>query len=222
MKILGTRCSIASILKWSTDVMFVLVSILGGAILILFTWLYFISGPQYDIHGWPIYAEVPQSAFDIQPLKPGLEVIEVQIDRPTIGFITERSWETIVIQLGSVLVGFTILIAFFRQLRKITRSLTNSNPFTFENVKRFRRLAMLSLAGIPLSLARSAGISLYVRSHFEIGSPRKHFGMWDLGSLGDILEGEIMVFVFMAMIMLVMGEIIRIGLEYKEDSHSIV
>jgi lysylphosphatidylglycerol synthetase-like protein (DUF2156 family) len=221
MKILGTK-SIASILKWSTDVMYVLVWIFGVAIFCLFVWIYFLHGPEYDIHGWPIYAEVPLSAFDIQPLKPGIEVIEVQIERPVIGFVTERSWETILIQLGTVVFGFTILIAFFRHLRQITHSLTKSNPFTFENVRRFRRLAILTLMGIPFSIARSAAISLYVRSHFDIGSPRKHFGMWDLGFWGDIAEDSVLLFLFLAMIFLVMGEIIRIGLEYKEDSHSIV
>ena len=221
MNILGTR-SVASFLKWSTDTLFVFTVILFVAVIVGFTFIFFFTGPEYEIHGWPIYAEVPLSAFDIQPTVPGLEVIEVQIERPELGFTTQRSWETILIQLGSTIIGFIILLGFFRQLRQITGSLTKSNPFTFENVRRFRRLALLMMAGAPLSAARSAGISLYIRSHFKIAMPRKHFGMWELGFWGDMLESSVLLFLFLGLILLVMGEIIRIGLEYKQDSHSIV
>ena len=221
MRILG-KYSVASLLKILVNLGYGFTIFFFSAILLVFTFISFCHAPEYDIHGWTIRADVPASAFEVRPLDPAIEVIELEIENPRIGFITPRSWETIAIQYGSVIGGFLLMLAFFKHLRRITAAIAANNPFTAETVRSFRRLCLYMLAGAPLTLARESAISLYIRSHFEVGNERLHFGMWSLGTLGDILESSVMVFVFLGLCLLVMAEIFRIGFEYKQDSQSIV
>lgn len=221
MRILG-KYSVASLLKVLVNLGFGFTFFFFSALLIVFTFIFFFNGPEYDIHGWTIRADVPLEAFEVTPIDPGIRVLELQIENPQIGFITPRSWETIAIQYGTVLGGFLIMLFFFKHLRRIATAIAANNPFTAETVSSFRRLTLYMFAGAPLTLAREGAISLYIRSHFEVGTERLHFGMWGLGTLGDILESGVMIFVFLGLCLLVMAEIFRIGFEYKQDSQSIV
>ena len=221
MRILG-KYSVASLLKILVNLGYGFTIFFFSALILLFTFIFFFHGPEYDIHGWTIRADVPASAFEVRPLDPAIKVLELQIENPKIGFTTPRSWETITIRYGSTILSFLLMLAFFRHLRRITTAIAANNPFTAETVCSFRRLSLYMLAGAPLTLARETAISLYIRSHFEVGTERLHFGMWSLGTLGDILEGGVMVFVFLGLCLLVMAEIFRIGFEYKQDSQSIV
>jgi len=221
MRILG-KYSVASLLKILVNLGYGLSIFFFSALLLVFTFVFFFQGPRYDIHGWKIRADVPVEAFEVRSLDPDIEVIELQIENPQIGFITPRSWETIAIQYGTVLGGFLIMLMFFKHLRRIATAIAANNPFTKETVDSFRRLSLYMFAGAPLTLAREGAISLYVRSHFEAGYPRLHFGSSDLGTMGDILESGVMIFIFLGLCLLVMAEIFRIGFEYKQDSQSIV
>ncbi|MFQ5770017.1 MAG: hypothetical protein ACE5HX_05740, partial [bacterium] len=160
MKILGKK-SIASFLKVLIDILWYFVLTVFSLIFILFVVMFFFMGPMYEIHGWPVHIEPSLIAFEIQPKDTGRSVIEVQVEKTELSFETERDWQTIAIRFTNLLVGGALVLMFIQLLRKIIGTLTQQNPFVWENVVRFRKMALLIFILPFFEAIRGFFISLY-------------------------------------------------------------
>ena len=221
MRVIGKR-SIASFLKFMIDFVWYSAIVAFGGALLLFIWMFFFSSSTYEIHGWPVYFEQNVESSGIHPISGDIDLLEIETDRARIGFRTSSDWQPKFIRLTSLIVGGCIILLIVRNLRIIIDSIVKNNPFNHENVTRFRKIALLFIGVSLFSAIRSASIAIYIRSRFVIDNPGNPFNPFELGVFGDLLRSINGHLIFIALVMLVLGEIFRLGLEYKEDSHSIV
>lgn len=221
MRVIGKR-SIASLLKLIIDCVWYLAIALYSGTFIFFIWTFFLSGPSYEIHGWPVDFEPSVETTGIRPLSDDIEILEIVIDKAEIGFRTSGDWQPKVVRLVSLIVGGCMGLLIVHNLRRIIGSIVNSNPFIQENVARFRKVALLFVAITVFEAIRSTLIAVYIRSRFVTGNLNNPFDTPELGAFGDFVRSLNGHLIFIALAMLILGEIFRLGLEYKTDSQSIV
>lgn len=221
MKVIGRR-SVAPILKLMIDSMWYVAIVAFGGALIFFMWAFFLSGPSYEIHGWPIDFDPSVETSGIRPVGGNVEVLEIVIDKAEIGFRTSGDWRPKVIRLASLIVGGCLVLLILYNLRRLIASIVNGNPFVKENVARFRKVALLFIAITVFEVIRGTLIGAYLRSRFATGNLNNPFTPLELEAFGDFIGSFNWHLIFIALTMLVLGEIFRLGLEYKEDSQSIV
>ena len=221
MRVIGKR-SIASFLKFMTDFVWYFAIVVFSGIFIYFIWMFFLSGPSYEVHGWPVYFEPRVEASGIRPISGDMEILEIEIDRAEIGFRTSGDWQPKAIRLVSLIIGGLMILLIVHHLRRIIGSIVNSNPFIQENVARFRKIALLFIGVTVFGAIRGTLIGIYIRSRFVTDNFNNPFNPLELGVFGIFLRSISAHLIFIALVMLVLGEIFRLGLEYKEDSHAIV
>ena len=222
MRIIGKR-SIASLLKLVIDIVWYAAIVLYSATFVFFIWTYFISsGPSYEIHGWPIYLESGAARSTVSPTAGGIEILEIAVDEAEIGFRASGDWRPKIIRLVSLIAGGSMGLLIVHNLRRIIGSAAKRNPFIRENVSRFRNVAYLFIGVAVFEAIRGTVIAAYIRSHFSMENLNYRFSPLGLEPLGDFIRSFSGHLIFLALMMLVLGEIFRLGLEYREDSQSIV
>lgn len=221
MRVIGKR-SIASFLKFMIDFVWYLAIVAFSGIFVFFIWTFFLSGPSYEVHGWPVYFEPSVETSGIRPIGGDIEILEIKIDRAEIGFSASTDWQPKVIRLLTLIVGGWMALLIVHHLRRVIASIVNSNPFIQENVQRFRKIALLFIGITVFNAIRGTLIAIYIRSRFVTENFNNPFRPLELGVFGDFLRSFSGHLIFIALVMLLLGEIFRLGLEYKEDSHSIV
>ncbi len=221
MKILGKR-SIATVLKVAINFLWYFVLFVFSGIFVAFVVIFFFTGTSYEIHGWPVHIEPSPTAFEIQSKNQEHSVIEVQVEKTELSFKTERDWQTITMRFTDLVVGGGMILMLIHLLRSVIGTLIINKPFVWENVIRFRKMAVLIILLPFFEAIRGLFISMYIRANFTIARPLKHLGMWDLGAAGDFFRHFDLGWIFLGLVFLVLAEIFRSGLQYKEDSESIV
>jgi hypothetical protein len=221
MRVIGKR-SIASLLKLIFDFVWYIAIVLYSGTFIFFMWTFLLSGPSYEIHGWPVDFDPSVETTGIRPISGDIEILEIVIDKAEIGFRTSGDWRPKAIRLASLIIGCCMSLLIVYNLRRIIGSIVNSNPFIQENVARFRKVAVLFVGITVFEAIRSTLIAVYIRSRFVTGNLDNLFDTSRLGAFGDFVRSLNGHLIFIALAMLILGEIFRLGLEYKEDSQSIV
>ena len=221
MRILGKR-SVASFLKFLFDFVWYFAILIFSAVFVFFVYHFFIQGPSYEVHGWPIHVEPSVESFGIRPLDNSTDILEVRVDGAEIGFRTEGDWQPKALRMINLLVGAWLVLLIIYHLRRLMASVAKGTPFIRENVSRFRKAAILLLAIALFDAVRGIFIARYIRSRFSIDNPANPLHPLELRALGDFLQNLDGGLILLGLILLVLGEIFRIGLDYKEDSHSIV
>lgn len=221
MRVIGKR-SIASFLKLTIDILWYISIVLYSGTFIFSVWTLFLSGPSYEIRGWPIDFDPIVETGGIRPVGDDMEILEIVVDKAEIGFRTRGDWRPKVIRLGSFIVGSCLALLILYNLRKLISSVVIANPFIKENVARFRSIALLFIAITLFEAIRETLIGVYIRSRFIIENSNDSFTSLELETFGAFLRNFHWHLVFVALAMLVLGEIFRLGLDYREDSQSIV
>jgi len=93
--------------------------------------------------------------------------------------------------------------------------MVKKNPFVWENVRRFRLIALLVMIipffqGLWYMLA-----SIYYHSNFSFEAPPHNL-------FKDFINHFPLKYILLGFVLLIMAEIFRIGTEYREDSQSII
>lgn len=221
MRVLGKR-SIASLLKITIDLIWYVAIVLYSMTFVLFIWTYFISGPPYEIRGWPIHLESDAVGSAVSPIVEDLDILEVSIEKAEIGFRAGGDWRPRIIRLVSLIAGGCMGLLVIHNIRRVIGSAAGRNPFIRENVKRLRNIAYLFIGITVFEAIRGTLIASYIRSHFSMSNLDYQFSPLGFAPLGDFIRSFSGHLIFIALMMLVLGEIFRLGLEYKEDSQSIV
>lgn len=221
MRVIGKR-SVASLLKFMVDLVWYIAIAALSVAFVFFIWKLFLSGPAYEIHHWPIHLESSVESIGISPVGDGIELLELKIDEAEISFRTRGDWKPKVIQMANLIIEGCLLLLIVHNLRRIIGSIVNRNPFIQENVARFRKVALLFIGITVFEAIRGTLIAVYLRSRFLTGNFNNPYNPLQLGVFGDFIRSFEWHLIFIALAMLVLGEVFRLGLEYKEDSQSIV
>ena len=216
MRLLGKR-SLAWVLKWLTTL-----AILFWAAILVVVWAWGLKHSfqsSYVVPDFPIsyHWSYPGPLEEVvRPIRPGLEVIELESRMATLTFRTEGDTLLRILRLPGVTVMIGLLIGILWLLRKVLGSLVEGRPLTEVNARRFRWMGILVL-GLWLSMALTGILAnLYLQRHFDLpASP---------GPPGPI--SLIMTLpttkLFLGLLIILMAEIMRIGAKHREDSEAVI
>jgi hypothetical protein len=212
MNILGKK-SLAAVMKLFFE-LFMIVWIIFWTGLLIFLGIRF-SNPTYPVMDLPIYHYTSIPTDGIKVITPGKELIDIQSRALYFRFQTERDWETIVLSIIGILSSFIISLWALWLVRNILVSLVKKNPFIRENVRRFRMIALLAFIVPVLGSLWGTSIFLYIRTHFSFSDSLSN-------PISYFFSNFDWKFILFGFLILIMAEIFRLGMEYREDSQSIV
>ena len=121
---------------------------------------------------------------------------------------------------------FTVFILITVLLRTMLRSLEQGQPFTYKNVNRLRKMALLAAVITPYSFIKSLIYQTYITKHFTIEG-YEFAGMFDF-NLTNInkkiwLVSDVDIAPFIGgIILVILAEVFHEGVLIKRDNDSIV
>ncbi|WP_235299681.1 DUF2975 domain-containing protein [Portibacter marinus] len=121
--------------------------------------------------------------------------------------------------------NLSIIIWITFLLGKIFRSLHNEHPFTVRNAIRLRTIASLIIAIIPFSTIQSLVYRNYISNNISIEGKTYVYSIFPM----ELAKNEIWLdfqmnlqYLLIGGLLLLVAEIFRIGVFFKEDSESIL
>lgn len=196
------------------------------AVIILIFYVQTIVSDDALLSAWPV--EVTVNSFDL-PLtsdNPNVGNLSLPIYQGTIQFSLKSIGYYLVKGIDAVfLLGLIMVITVL--LKRIFRSLANQHPFTGENARRIRLIALLVLLAVPYSIAKTMAYQYFIRHSIHVEG--KEYAPW-FGSfsseastnklwLAVDFNGEALI---AGIILLLIAEVFRIGILIKTDNESFV
>ena len=207
MQLFGNR-SLAWVLKWITDA-----AILFLLIILVWVLVYMRTSPPGGQLPFLLDLELPNQIFE--PTSAETEVTGLVSAYTQITFRMESgSWQGTVLGVSGMVVGFGVLVWILWLLRMILSSLVARQPLTSVNGRRFRSIGLLLLFNWVFGGLWRISAYFYLQQHFQLPPfPgyfrlfREHFELTNL---------------FLALLILLMAEILRLGAEYRTDSEKVI
>lgn len=201
-------------LRLATDVTLVLWLLLLGWVLVLRARENARAGPSS--RQGSVYSEIHLPAEIVEVSDPRVSVFNFEASQLRIHYRTTHNTGALqgVMALAGIVVWWGLFALVLWQLRQILTTFVHRAPLTLENARRFRIISYLLATEVAVtSLARSLE---YVRLEplFPMLPPRGFVGLY----LGHIEWSRL----FMAMLILLLSEAMRLGAEHRLDSEAVV
>ncbi|MBC8343568.1 MAG: DUF2975 domain-containing protein [Bacteroidetes bacterium] len=209
-------------LKYLMNVLWYGVMIFGGLLILAFIILpLFVEWKHLHLNWWYVYMDPCCSVFPIEAKIEGMEV-RVIIKDIFLVFSDPPNYLPIAIQFLGVSTALLLTFGFVGYLRKIVFSVSDENPFCNENVVMLRKLAYILFIWTIFEQVFILVQNLYAMSVFEFRLLPGKFLFWELGLAGEMIKDFNWTFVVLGIIILVLAEIFKKGMYFKEDSSSII
>ncbi len=170
--------------------------------LILIKFLANLFSPE-NTFSWPV-SFVAKVQEDIVSQNPNILGSKIQVAEGTLLFDTMNDWHANAMMLLGVLIIAAPFLAITFQVRKILKSFISNDPFLKSNLRRIRLIGiMLMLYPIVLYIF-GIGYSNYLNSNFGEYDFVNNMDFWPL---------------FFGLFTLVISEVFRLGIEYREDNN---
>ena len=204
MKVIGKR-SVASVLKFITTaawyIQWVLLVFVLGVLLVVFIGKGFVDS---DLE---VTLVTPQTIPEVAATDPAFWDTSLKLSAGKLHYKTKIDWKLVLFSLSHVLLtfGLTLWITFL--LRKIFSTLTHETPFIPENAYRIRKIALLIMLLAPVKFSENLYHHLIASHYFTLAGER----------LATQLSFDFQIILF-GLILLIIGEVFRIGTQLKEEN----
>ncbi len=212
MQLLGKR-SLAWALRLITDVTLILWLLLMAFVLVT-------MARQRTSEGGgrqgTVCLELKLPTEIVQSTSPDITVFNFETARSRIHYRTEARDDALdlVSALGMVVIGWGAFAFILWNLRQILASLVAKQPLTLTNAGRFRNIGFLMLFGTAFRALAHSLEYLNLAPLFPLLPPRGFFGLYvDHFDKSDL---------FMALLILLMAEVLRLGYEHRVDSEAVI
>jgi hypothetical protein len=204
MRIIGKR-SVASGLKLWLDILYVIVVIAGVAFVGLGAYYLIAPDPEGFEVDAPVSLRLDGSAFRITSAKLGVEQSIIDDVTGMVRFnVPLRPLIVMYLALGTVMAAVVVFVLLC--LRRIFASLVAGYPFTLDNARRIRWIAVIVLCGEVAVKLVEFFTQRYIRSNFEAeGLTLNADFALDLSTI------------FVGLVLLVLSELFRIGSELQRE-----
>ncbi len=150
---------------------------------------------------WPVYF-VATVQEDIVSQSPNVLIKGIRVNDGTLLFDTKNDWQAnIMMLLGILIVAFPFIIVTY-YIRKVLNSFMGNTPFLKSNLRRIRFIGTL-LVLYP--------IIVYIFGFFYIGYLNANFEGYEFVNSVTLWP------LFFGLFALVLSEVFRLGIEYRED-----
>ncbi len=214
------KLSAARIVQISMNILWIVGLIIAVGMVVLFVLICFV--PEYDPGGWTVMLDPESIKFDIDPIITGLSKVRLETGQFEMGFTSPTRVGIVLFQFSRVVIGMYILLNILYLFRKISYSWTDKSPFSMENIQRLRKIAIFLII-IPLFHSLDLiSTHYFLVSKFDFPVDPGFFINWDLGMVGNILSRFKWEYFLFGFGILALSEVFKKGLEYQEDSTSIL
>jgi hypothetical protein len=175
---------------------------------------------------WPVKLYPPvESTYSTAPSHSQIVNPVIKINEGTIEF-TSSEFGYYLLKALDVIITFACVIYITYLLREIFRTLSNNHPFTSENARRLRTIAILIVLVVPYKILRSILYYSYIKSNIALkgGEWIDWRGFFKLDTKGSILltmDLDVNALI-LGILLLLITEIFRIGAALQEDKDSII
>lgn len=204
MKILGRR-SVASVLKFIITaawfLQWLLLVFVLGVLLVVFVSKGFVDSDLevrlVESQTIPEVAATSEEFWDVS----------LKLDAGKLHYKTPIDWKVVLFSISYVLTYFGLTLSITFLLRKNFRTLTQETPFTPENAVRIRKIALMIMLLAPLKFAENGYNHLLASHYFTLAGER----------LATHLSFDFQILLF-GLILLIIGEVFRVGTQLKEEN----
>ncbi len=211
MQLLGKR-SLAWALRLITEVTLVAWLLLLAFVLVVMARERTSAGGGRQVQ---LYFQVTLPTEIVQPATPDNTVYNVDTNRLRFHYRANKSSALeLVSVLGALVIKWGAFAFILWNLRQILASLVAKQPLTLANARRFRTISFLMVFGAASEALRRSLECLDLQPLFPLLPPRGVFGLYvDHFDKSDL---------FTALLILVMAEVLRLGVEHRVDSEAVI
>lgn len=195
----------ASILKYCLYLIFALSAILEIVIMSAFVADLINDNNYIDNHIIAHVRKVPQNLV-ITSDNPSISGTSLKLKDLVIQYKTKYDIPMKIYTYGFLMLAVGLWLLVIILLIKIVKTLENNNPFILKNVVRIRQIAVLLILLAPLQMFITYGYGLLINTRFYLNGN-------ELGTKINIGFETILV----GLIVLVIAEVFRTGVELKQD-----
>ena len=214
------KLSAARIVQLSLKTLWIFSLVISASMIVFFVFICFL--PNYDPGGWTIMLDPGSIKHSIDPIVSGLDKVRLESGQFEMGFSSPTRIGIILFQFVRLLIAMFILLQILFSAKNIAYSWPDKNPFSIDNIKRLRKIAVYLIA-IPLFASLDLICTHYfLIAKFDFPVDPGFFINWDLGMVGNILSRFKWEYLLFGFGLLALSEVFNKGLEYQEDSTSIL
>lgn len=174
--------------------------IIVGLILIKFFANLFSSENTFS---WPV-SFVAKVQEDIVSQNPNILGSKIQVTEGTLLFDTMNDWHANAMMLLGVLIIAAPFLTITFQVRKILKSFVSNDPFLKSNLRRIKLIGIILMLYPIVLYIFGIGYTGYMNSNFVEYDFVNNMDFWPL---------------FFGLFTLVISEVFRLGIEYREDNN---
>lgn len=204
MKILG-KSSVASVLKWWLEILWYMTWAAAVIIVVIFGHAIISGDPVGERLEVPILFDLQPGSYDLTSDRLDVSGARITDATGTLRFESPNAL-LMALYLGIATALLAVLLIVFQQLRKIFRSLTDSDVFTTANAFRIRFIGLFVIFGEMAATLLEFLARHYIRARFE--------------TTGFVLRADFaadLSTIFGGPVVLVIAEVFRTGAKIKED-----
>jgi hypothetical protein len=213
MQLMGNR-SLAWGLRLTTEVVLVAWLLLMGVVLVV---MFRQRSQEGDgSRQGTVFVELKLPPEIVQAADPHVTVFNVEADRTRIHYQSPANGNVLdlVQSLGRVVIGWGIFALILWNLRQILASLVARQPLTVTNARRFRTISLLMvLSTAYFALSRTVEY-LRLQALFPLIPERGFFGLF-----GAHVDWP---YLFTALLILLMADVLRLGAAHRADSEAVI
>ncbi len=212
--------SAARVVQICLNILWGFALIISGLLVVGFGVICFL--PEYNPGGWSIMLDPESIRHSIEPKIAGLSQIRLEPGQLEMEFASPTRASTILFQIVRVIVALFVLLKILYLTRKIAFTWPDKSPFSMVNIQRLRTIALYVVI-VPILLSLDLILThLFLISKFDFPVDPGFFIDWELGMFGNILSRFHWEYLLFGFGLLALAEVFKTGLEYQEDSTSIL
>jgi hypothetical protein len=227
MQAIGTK-SVASFLTWIITAALFLSAVSGGIVILMVIVLMITSSESQDflVSAWPVWVDRVQAPFALVAAHRNVSELALNVNQGTLHFASTGLGYYLLKLLDAVF-NIGVVVVILALLRQIFATLAQNHPFTPENARKLRTIAILILLIAPYNLLKSLVYYLYITRHVSVSGG--DFLYWSEWFRSASMEGKILIVpevgiqpLLIGLVLLVIAELFRIGAELQTDKESII
>ena len=212
MQLLGKR-SLAWALRLITEVTLILWLLLLAVVLVILVRERISEGGDRQA---TISLQIKLPTEIVQPATPDNAVFNVETNRLRFHYRTNERGGALdlVSLLGAVVILWGAFAFILWNIRQILASLVAKQPLTLANARRFRTISLLMVFRTVFFALDDSVVYLHLQPMFPLIPPRGFFGLY----VDHFHESEL----FTALLILLMAEVLRLGVQHRVDSEAVI
>jgi hypothetical protein len=217
--------SVVNILRWIFSIAFYVGAVVTVVVVAVSIMSTYPAEESELVSSWPVFISPQALDYKISPLHQNLHGLSITSTQAMIRF-SSTDYSFYALRLFDLIARVGLWLFVIYLLKELFSSLASNYLFTENNIKKLRMVAILIICIMPLKLINGLFHYFYIKNNVE-GKPIILFP--DVFTESQLANDKIWFAInpdfhtlIIGLVILVLVEIFRIGLDFKRDNESII